>query len=49
MALDIWISHGEEWLALEKVNFNGVAKEITINDDVTAIDIRTDVYSAWVR
>jgi hypothetical protein len=49
MALNIWISHGEEWLALEKVNFNGVTKEITVNSDVTELNIRSDVYSAWVR
>jgi len=49
MALNIWISHGEEWLADEKVNFNGVTREITVNAGVTALDIRQDVYSAWVR
>lgn len=49
MALNIWISHGEEWLASEKVSFNGVTKEITVNSDVTELSIRGDVYSAWVR
>lgn len=49
MALPLWISYGEEWLADEKVNFNGVTKEITVNEGVTALDIRQDVYSAWVR
>jgi hypothetical protein len=49
MALDLWISHGEEWLAAEKVNFNGVTKQIVVNSGVTSLDIRQDVYSAWVR
>lgn len=49
MALPLWISYGEEWLADEKVNFNGTTKEITVNGGVTALDIRTDVWSAWVR
>ena len=49
MALDLWISHGEEWLDAEKVNFNGVTKEITVNSGVTSLSIREDVYSAWIR
>lgn len=49
MSLPLWISYGEEWLANEKVNFNGVTKEITVNEGVTALDIRQDVYSAWIR
>lgn len=49
MSLTLWISHGEEWLAAEKVSFNGVTKRIRVNDGVTALDIRQDVYSAWVR
>jgi len=49
MALSLWVSHGEEWLADEKVNFNGATREIHVNDGVTQLDIRDDVYSAWVR
>lgn len=49
MSLPLWISHGEEWLAAEKVSFNGVTKRIRVNDDVTALSIREDVYSAWIR
>ena len=49
MSLPLWISHGEEWLAAEKVNFNGVTREIRVNEGVTTLDIREDVYSAWVR
>lgn len=44
-----WIAFGEEWSLAEKVSFNGVTKRITVNAGVTTLDIREDVYSAWVR
>lgn len=49
MAALVWGAWGEEWAASEKVSFNGVTKQITVNSDVTALDIGPDVYSAWVR
>ncbi len=49
MAALVWGAWGEEWALEEKVSFNGVTKRITVNEGVTEIDIRTDVYSAWVR
>lgn len=49
MSLAIWSAHGAEWALAEKVSFNGVTKRITVNAGVTALDIREDVYSAWVR
>lgn len=49
MALSLWVANGQEWLDAEKVNFNGNNREITVNAGVTALDIRDDVYSAWVR
>jgi hypothetical protein len=45
----IWAAHGAEWSLAEKVSFNGVTKRVTVNAGVTALDIREDVYSAWVR
>lgn len=45
----VWAAHGVEWALQEKVSFNGVTKRITVNSDVTTLDIRNDVYSAWVR
>lgn len=44
-----WAAFGTEWALAEKVNFNGVTKRITVNAGVTALDIREDVYSAWIR
>lgn len=45
----VWVAHGAEWALAEKVSLNGVTKRITVNAGVTALDIREDVYSAWVR
>jgi hypothetical protein len=45
----VWAAHGAEWALEEKVSFNGVTKRITVNEGVTALDIREDVYSAWIR
>jgi hypothetical protein len=44
-----WAAFGAEWALAEKVSFNGVTKRITVNAGVTVLDIREDVYSAWVR
>lgn len=44
-----WAAFGDEWALAEKVGFNGTTKRITVNAGVTALDIREDVYSAWVR
>ncbi len=38
-----------EWLLYEKVEFDGINKLIIVHPDVTTLDIRADVYSAWVR
>lgn len=44
-----WAAFGTEWAFAEKVSFNGVTKRITVNAGVTTLDIRDDVYSAWIR
>lgn len=49
MALNLWISHGEEWLDADKVSFNGITKIAQVNAGVTALDIQTELYSAWIR
>lgn len=49
MAALLWGAWGAEWELAEKVSFNGTTKQITVNAGVTAIDIASDVYSAWVR
>jgi len=37
------------WQLYQKVTFDGVAKIITVNEGVTSLDIRTELYSAWVN
>lgn len=49
MAALAWAAWGAEWALAEKVDFNGVTRRITVNAGVTALDIREDVYSAWIR
>lgn len=49
MAALIWGAWGEEWALTEKVSFNGTTRTIRVNSGVTSLDIRADVYSAWVR
>jgi hypothetical protein len=49
MAALIWGAWGEEWALTEKVSFNGSTRIIRVNAGVTTLDIRADVYSAWVR
>ena len=49
MATLLWGAWGEQWELGEKVSFDGTAKTITVHEGVTSIDVRTDVYSAWVR
>ena len=49
MALNLWVSHGEEWLDADKVSFNGVTKTIQANAGVTSLDVQTELYSAWIR
>lgn len=48
-ALGLWQAYGDEWLLYEKVAFDGPAKRIVVNENVTSLNIREDVYSAWVR
>lgn len=49
MAALIWGAWGVDWTLAEKVSFNGALKTINVNSGVTSLDIRADVYSAWVR
>jgi len=45
----IWGYFASEWGSNEVVSFNGETKTISVNSGVTSLDIRKDVYSAWVR
>lgn len=45
----VWGAWGEQWALQEKVSFDGTARKIVVHADVSALDIASDVYSAWVR
>jgi hypothetical protein len=48
MAALIWGAWGAEWAQNKKVAFNGLERTITVNSDVTALNLQTDVWSRWV-
>lgn len=45
----LWINWSDQWLLESKVTFDGFNKLIIVNPEVADLNIRTDVYSAWVR
>ena len=45
MAYAFW----DYWGLYQKVTFDGENKTITVNDEVTSLNIRSEIYSAWVR
>lgn len=48
MAALVWGAWGAEWAQQKKVAFNGLARTITVNSDVTTLNLQTDVWSRWV-
>ena len=48
MAALIWGAWSPDWLLTNKVDFNGIDKIIYVHPEVTELDIRADVYSAWI-
>lgn len=45
----LWQYWAEEWSLYELVSFNGDAKSIYVHAETTVLDIRVDVWSAYVR
>tara|TARA_R110000868_G_scaffold36278_11_gene128881 strand:+ start:1706 stop:2344 length:639 start_codon:yes stop_codon:yes gene_type:complete len=45
----IWAAFGQQWTDDDKVAFDGDLKLIYVLDGTTTLDIRADVWSAWVR
>lgn len=45
----LWNNWQQEWLLYHKVTFDGLNKLIIVNPGVTSIDVREDIYSAWVE
>lgn len=48
MSAATWNLWAADWLLDSKVNFEGSTRVIRVNEGVTALDIRSDVYTAWV-
>lgn len=49
MAVTLWGTWSADWELRSKVEFDGINKIIYVHPEVTALDIRADVYSAWVN
>lgn len=47
--MTIWATWGAEWELNSKVSFDGINKIVYVHPEVTTLDIRADLYSAWVR
>lgn len=45
----LWQYWAEEWALYERVSFNGDTRTIVVHEGASIVDIRTHVYSAWVR
>lgn len=43
----IWEAFSEQWTLNHKVTFDGVARRITLSENVSTLDVRRDLYSAW--
>lgn len=48
MAALVWGAWSPDWALGNKVDFDGINKLIHVHPEVTALDIRQDVYSGWV-
>jgi hypothetical protein len=48
MIASIWGTWRPQWDQRSKVEFDGANRKIIVHPEVTTLDIRTDVYSAWV-
>jgi len=48
MAALIWGAWSPDWALYNKVDFDGINKIIYVHPEVTQLDIRAEVYSAWI-
>lgn len=48
MAALLWGAWSPDWASGSKVDFDGINRIIYVHPEVTTLNIRTDVYSAWI-
>ena len=48
MAATLWGAWSPDWALGNKVDFDGASKIIYVHPEVTSLDIRAEVYSAWI-
>ena len=49
MAVLVWGAWSPDWALRNKVEFDGITKVISVHPEITTLDIRADIYSAWVK
>lgn len=42
-----WLYYQEQWELNHKVDFDGVTRQIIVTPNVSNIDVKNDIYSAW--
>jgi len=45
--MNLWANYQDHWMMYHSVTFDGPNKIIYINDGVTSLNIKTDLYSDW--
>lgn len=48
MSALVWGAWGQQWASGAKVDFDGFNKHIIVHPEVTTLDIRTEVWKAWL-
>jgi hypothetical protein len=43
----MWLYFGDQWALDHKVTFDGVNRTITVEQNVSEIDVKVDIYSSW--
>jgi hypothetical protein len=46
--MTIWVAWAPDWLLNNKIDFDGINRIIYVHPEVTTLDIRSELYSAWI-
>lgn len=47
MLLSLWPGWSKDWLLEHKVSFDGASRVIYVHPEVTTLNVKADLYSAW--
>lgn len=46
--MSIWAAWAPDWSLYDKVDFDGINRIVYVHPEVTALDIRQDLYTSWI-